>query len=65
MLLILRLFWVPAADCLLPSPSAHAAFSENGLIKMKWGPNEHLAAAAAACHQSRKHSPQAGPGPRR
>lgn len=23
MLLILRLFWVPTADCLLPSPSAH------------------------------------------
>ena len=61
-----RLFWAPAADCLLPRPSAHAAaFSKHGLNKLKRGLNEHLAANAAACPQSGKQSPRAGPGPSR
>ena len=61
-----RLFWAPAADCLLPRPSAHAAaFSKHGLNKLKRGLNEHLAANAAACPQSGKQSPRAGTGPSR
>lgn len=35
MLLIPRLFWAPVADCLLPRPSAHAAFSKKGFNKPK------------------------------
>lgn len=36
-LLIPRLFWAPVTDCLLPRPSAHAAFWKNGFNKLKWG----------------------------
>lgn len=55
MLLISRLFWAPVADCLLPRPSAHAAFSKNGFNELKWEMNEHLAAFTATKAES---SPQ-------
>lgn len=43
--------------------SAHAAFAKNGFSKLKWGMNEHLAAAATRCHQNRKQLPKTRHGP--
>lgn len=61
MLLISRLFWEPVDDCF-----STCCLRKDGFSKLKWGMNEHLAAAAAAatcCHQNRKQLPKTRHGP--